>query len=138
MEEYRDMLIEEAEALRAHLETLDKDSKEYKDGIANLATVSHSIVEVDKAAAEKALENKKRVQAIKQWQAEHDLKIQELDENHAQFMIKTIVDAALRGGEDLIFVDTYERESAFEGSGSIHYLKFFQGLMNRLPGLRKK
>ena len=138
MEEVRQDLIEEARALKDHLETLDKDTPEYKNGVLNLATISKSLVEMDKAEAEKKAETARRVQAIKQWKAEHELKEQELDEGHAQFMIKTIVDAGLRGAEDLIFVDTYERECEFDRSGSIHYLKFFQGLMNRLPGLRKK
>ena len=128
---------EAAMAQWKHLKTLNKDSQEYDQGVANGIAISESLRKAENEKAEQIRKDKERIQAIKQWEAERDHKTDELAENHAQFMIKTIVDSMLKVGDNLIFIDTVDRDLFFEEHGS-HSTKVGQMLWQRLKGLGKK
>ena len=120
-----------------HVKTLNKDSQEYDQAVTNGIAMSESLRKAENEKAEQIRKDKERIQSIKEWEAEQAHKTDELAENHAQFMIKTVVDSLLKIGDNLIFIDTVDRDLFFEEHGS-HSTKVGQMLWQRLKGLGKK
>ena len=126
---------EHMEALAEHMESLDKDSENYDRAVQNYAVLSNSLAQAEKVENERRQKDAERVQAIKQWEREQQHREAELEENHTQFMVKTIVDAVIKTVQSAIFVDLHDRELLFEKDDSRSF-KFGGGLMSRFPFMK--
>ena len=135
--ETTEKLREAALAQWEHVKTLDKNSEDFDHAVANGIAMNEAVLKAEMAQLEQVRKDKERIQAIKQWEAEQSHKEDELAENHAQFMIKTVVDSLLKVGDNLIFIDTFDRDLFYEEHGS-HSTKFGQMLLQRLKGLGKR
>lgn len=124
-------------SLVEHTGTLNKDTPEYDQAVGNIQTMAKALTEQETAEAERIRKDKERIQAIKEWEADQKLKEADLDERHAQFMIKTITDSVLRIVEDALYIDVFDRELLFEKDDSRSF-KFGGGIISRIPWLRRK
>lgn len=128
-------LEEQATELANHMKTLSKDTPEYDQSVNNFAILTKSLNEIEQAEAERSRKERERIQSAKQAEAELALKEAQADEQHAQFMIRTIVDCFIRLGETAVFVDLHDREMFFEKDDSRTF-KFGSGLISRLPFMK--
>lgn len=135
MSEVKKKLETETIDLLDHMATLDRDTQQYDQATANLMTLTKSLTEMKTAESEQNRKEKERIQAIKQWEAEQNLKESQLEEDHLQFMVKTTVDALVKMVQSAIFVDLHDRELLFEKDDSRSF-KFGGGLMSRFPFMK--
>lgn len=135
MSEVIEKLKEETLALADHVAKTNKNTDNYDKGVANLYTLTKTLTETQQAEAEASRKERERIQAIKQWEREQQLKEAQAEDARDQFMIRTIADSVVKLIQTAVFVDLHDRELLFEKDDSRSF-KFGGGLMSRFPFMK--
>jgi len=135
MSDVTEKLRAETLSLADHVAKTNKNTESYSMGVSNLNVLTKTLMETQQAEAEANRKERERIQAIKQWEREQNLKEAQAEDARDQFMIRTIADSVVKLIQTAVFVDLHDRELLFEKDDSRSF-RFGGGLMSRFPFMK--